>query len=132
MADYLEDDVLRIGRETLEELLAKMKVSAQVAARWGEPEEADAPRPLILDVLGDDLSVLIGHKGETLDALQYITRLIASKQVGQGVNAMVDVAGYKQRREEQLRRLAKRMAEQVMERGRTMTLEPMSAAERRI
>ena len=131
-ASAAEDNVQRVTRETLEQLLAKMKIKAQVVAGWGEADEPEAPRPLILDVRGDDLSVLIGRHGETLAALQYITRLIASKLLGQAVNAVVDVDGYKRRREEQLRRLAQRMAEQAVERGRTMTLEPMPANERRI
>ena len=126
------DQALRAGRETLEELLARMKINAQVLARWGEPDEPGEPRPLLLDVRGDDLSMLIGRKGETLSALQYLTRLIASKELGAGVNLHVDVEGYRQRREEQLRRMARRMAEQVVQRRRTMTLEPMPASERRI
>jgi spoIIIJ-associated protein len=127
-----DDNTLRVALATLENLLARMKVSARVAAAWGEPDEPGGLRPLLLNVEGDDLSVLIGRKGETLAALQYITRLIASKQIGAAVNAVVDVAGYKQRREEQLRRLAQRMADQVVQRGRAMALEPMSASERRI
>jgi spoIIIJ-associated protein len=76
--------------------------------------------------------MLIGRKGETVSALQYIARLIIAKQVGHGVDLVVDVQGHKKRREEQLRRMAQRMAEQAVERGRTMTLEPMPANERRI
>jgi len=123
---------LRVARETLEELLQKMNVKAEVQAEWGTPDEDGELRPLILDVLGDDLSMLIGRKGETLSALQYITRLIACKRLNRGVHVVVDVEGYKQRREEQLRRLAQRMAEQVVQRKRQMSLEPMPANERRI
>ncbi len=123
---------LRTARETLEELLDKMKIKAQVLAHWGEPEEAGEPRPLILDVRGNDLSMLIGRKGETLSALQYLTRLITSKELGEGVNVMVDIEGYRQRREEQLRRVARRMAEQAAQRKRTLSLEPMPPNERRI
>jgi spoIIIJ-associated protein len=130
----IEDDEapLRLARETLAALLEKMNIRAQVTARWGEADEEDTSRPISLDVQGDDLSVLIGRKGETLSALQYITRLIAYRTVGEGVNILVDVEGYRKRREEQLRRVARRMADQAMQRGRTMTLEPMPASERRI
>jgi len=123
---------LRLAQETLEELLQKMKVKAEVQAHWGEPDEDGESRPLILDVRGDDLSMLIGRKGETLAALQYITRLITCKRLNMGVSVVVDVEGYKQRREEQLRRLAQRMAEQAVQRKRVMPLEPMPANERRI
>ena len=101
-------------------------------ASWGEPDEPGDPRPMLLDIRGDDLGGLIGRKGETLAALQYITRLIVGKELGDYLPIVVDVEGYRARRERQLRQLARRMAEQAVERGRTMTLEPMSPAERRI
>ncbi len=133
MADLEPDDpTLRLARQSLEELLAKMKIAASVQARWGAPDEAGEDPSLLLDVLGDDLGALIGRKGETLAALQYIARLIISKQLNTSVNLMVDVEGYRQRREQQLRRMAQRMAEQALQRQRTLTLEPMPANERRI
>ena len=122
----------QVARETLEELLAKMNVTAQVSATWGEPGAPGEPRPLLLEVTGEDLGILIGPRGETVAALQYITRLIISKEMGEGVNVVVDVEGHRRRREEQLRRMARKMAEQVVQRQRTMSLEPMSPAERRI
>ena len=109
-----------------------MKVKAEISATWGPPAGPDEPSPLLLEVTGDDLGILIGPRGETVTALQYITRLIVSKELGEGVNLVVDVEGHRRRREEQLRRMARKMAEQVMQRRRTMSLEPMSAAERRI
>lgn len=127
-----EADLERQARETLEELLAKMKVQADVTAQWGQPSEPGESAPLMLDVRGDDLSQLIGWRGETLTALQYITRVIVAKQVGRLVNVVVDVEGYKARREQQLRRLAERMAEQALAHGRTVVLEPMPASERRL
>jgi spoIIIJ-associated protein len=133
MADpELEDNTLSVARQCLIELLGKMKVKADVRASWGAPEEAGEAPQLLLDVQGDDLGMLIGRKGETLAALQYIVRLIISKQLNQAVSLAVDVEGYRQRREQQLRRMAQRMAEQAVQRGRTMTLEPMPANERRI
>jgi spoIIIJ-associated protein len=76
--------------------------------------------------------MLIGHKGETLSALQYITRLIVAKRLGKQANIVVDVESYKSRRADQLKRLAKRIADQALQQGRTMTLEPMPPNERRI
>ena len=125
-----DDPELDQAQQMLAELIARMKVRADVHASWGDDDEG--VRPIILDVRGEDLGMLIGRKGETLSALQYITRLILSKQVGQGVDIVVDVQGHKRRREDQLRRMARRMAEQAVQRQRTMALEPMSASERRI
>jgi spoIIIJ-associated protein len=123
---------LEQARGTLRELLQRMHVRAEVDAAWGDLDELTGERAIMLDVRGDDLGMLIGRKGETLAALQYITRLILSKQSGEGVDVVVDVEGHKRRRDEQIRRMARRMADQAAQRQRTMTLEPMPANERRI
>jgi spoIIIJ-associated protein len=75
---------------------------------------------------------LIGRRGETLNALQYITRLICNRELQRRANIVVDVQGYKSRREVALRNLAERMAGEAYRRGRTVTLEPMPPNERRI
>ena len=130
--DEEADEPLRVSEEILSELLARMGVEATVQAHWGEAAAEDAHRPVMVDLHGDDLSILIGHRGETLAALQYITRLIAGKELQQPAPILIDVEGYRARRESQLRQLARRMAEQAVEQGRTMSLEPMPANERRI
>jgi len=114
------------------ELLQRMGLTADVVTRWGEPNEPDLPPPVWVDIQGKDLSTLIGRRGETLRAFQYLTRLILTKSLGESPMVVVDVEGYRARREEQLRRLARRMADQALEAGRTMTLEPMPPHERRI
>ncbi len=123
----------QIARETLQELLVKMGVKAQVFIRPEEemPQDEDAP-PFILDIMGDDLGVLIGRRGQTLQSLQYITRLIVSREVQHWVNLVVDVEKYKLRREKSLRQLAQRMAERVAFGGQPVALEPMPPNERRI
>jgi len=128
-----EEGVEQIGRETLQELLAKIGVKAGVSIRPEEevPPDEDAP-PFILDITGDDLGVLIGRRGQTLQALQYITRLIVSREVQRWVNLVVDVERYKLRREKSLRQLAQRMAERVAFGGQPVALEPMPPNERRI
>ena len=128
-----EESVEQIARETLQELLVKMGVKAGVAFRPEEemPDEEDAP-PFILDITGDDLGVLIGRRGQTLQALQYITRLIVSREVQHWVRLVVDVEKYKARREKALRQLAQRMAEQVAFGHQPLALEPMPPHERRI
>ena len=127
------DNDAQMGRATLEELLEKMHVNATItvhrmAVAEGDPENS----PWLLQVHGDDLGVLIGRRGETLEALQYITRLIASRDLQRRANIIVDVEGYKTRREQMLHKLAHRMAEQALQTNRTVALEPMSPYERRI
>jgi spoIIIJ-associated protein len=127
-----DDQAVRTSRETVQELIQHMQVKARVTARWGEADPDSEIQPLLVDLQGDDLGVLIGRRGETLAALQYISRLIVSKELGRPVAVVIDVEGYRARRERQLRRLAQRMADQATELNRTMVLEPMPASERRI
>ena len=128
-----EQSIENIARETLHELLTKMQVRASVSLRPEEemPQDEDAP-PFILDIVGDDLGSLIGRRGQTLQALQYITRLIVSREVQGWVNLVVDVEKYKYRREKALRQLARRMAERVTFGRQPVALEPMPPNERRI
>jgi spoIIIJ-associated protein len=127
-----EDDVLRIARETVADLLDKMKVRAQVVAVYGEPDDPKGRIPVQVDIRGDDLNILIGKRSETLNALQYITNLIVCKELSRSISVMIDVEGYRLRRASQLRQLARRMAEQAIKTGRRQALEPMPASERRI
>jgi len=127
-----EDRVLRITRETVSELLEKMQVTAEVIASYGEPDEDRKFTPINVDIQGQDLSILIGRKAETLDALQFITKLILGKELEQSVPITIDVEGFRKRRTRQIQQLAQRIAEQVSETHRSQALEPMPAAERRI
>jgi spoIIIJ-associated protein len=131
-AQDVDDEVLKVARETVNELLEKMKVKAQVTSRFGEADEERGRIPIFVDVRGDDLSILIGRRAETLNALQYISGLIVSKELGRSISLVVDVEGYRTRREGQLRQLARRMADQAVKTGRRQVLEPMPANERRI
>ena len=87
-------------------------------------------------VTGESASLLIGHHGDTLDALQYLTNLAASQKGANGERdrsrVTVDVEGYRAKREQTLRRLARRMANKALARGSKVTLEPMTPYERRI
>ncbi|TFH38159.1 MAG: protein jag [Anaerolineales bacterium] len=127
-----DEDALRIAQETVKELLQRMGIEARVEGRWGQADAPDKIQPLYIDVHGEDLSILIGRGGETLAALQYITRLIAGKELKRPVAVLIDIEGYRARREDQLRRLARRLASQAVETSRTISLEPMPAFERRI
>jgi spoIIIJ-associated protein len=131
-ANAKEEIPIHVARETVSELLSKMHIQAQVDASYGEVDDIRGTRAILVDVSGKDLSILIGKRSETLNALQYIARLIVSKELGENVTLVIDVEGYRTRRERQLRQLAHRMAEQVVKTGRKQTLEPMPPNERRI
>lgn len=120
-----------VARDTLQELLAHMGIEAQVSIRQEVPGVKDAP-PAILDVSGNDLGILIGQKGKTLYALQFITRLIVSQELQRWVRLVVDVNKYKVRREKTLIDLAQRMAERVTMNRQPLALEPMPPNERRV
>jgi spoIIIJ-associated protein len=124
------DSILDTTESTISKLLYQMGLQAQVSAHYGEAREDR--HPIMVDIRGSDLSVLIGPRGETLDAFQYVTSLMVGKETGQFIQLIVDVEGHRDRRERQLRQLARRMAEQVLKSGRKLTLEPMNPAERRI
>jgi len=122
----------QVASDVLGELLDKMHIKAEFEVRRAEPSADEKEAPWVLDVVGDDLGVLIGRRGETLDALQYITRLITSRELQRRANIVIDVEGYKSRRETTLRKLAHRMADEARHRGRAVKLEPMPPHERRI
>jgi spoIIIJ-associated protein len=126
------DDLLKYAEHITSEMLAHMKITAQVTAQYAADPDAEGGLPLQIDIHGDDLSVLIGRRAETLNALQYLLALIISKEASHWVQVLVDVEGYRARRERQLRQLARRMAEQAVRTGQRQVLEPMSASERRI
>jgi spoIIIJ-associated protein len=92
----------------------------------------DSPRHEGVEVLGPDLGALIGRGGENLVALQQITSAITSRRVGRTVHIPLDIEGYRRRREDQLREIARRVASRVKASGQAVTLEPMLAYERRI
>ncbi len=125
------DEDAQVGLATLQELLAKMQIDASVSV-YRAPVSSGESVPWVLQIRGRDLGMLIGRRGETLAALQYITRLIASRELQRRANIVIDVEGYKTRREEMLHRLAVRMADQAVQLGRTVALEPMPPYERRI
>lgn len=125
------DELLNRAEETVSKLLYHMNLQAQVSAHYDESDREDR-RTILVDVRGDDLSILIGRRSETLNAFQYVASLMVGKEVQQWVQLVVDVEGYRSRRERQLRQMARRMAEQVIKTGRRQVLEPMSANERRI
>ncbi len=126
-------DVADQAKAILETLLAKMDIDATVTVRSQSPaEEEEGPAPVTLDVSGEDLGILIGRRGQTLSALQYIVRIILAQQTKTWVPLLIDIEEYRQRYEEKLRAIAWRMAEQVRIKGISIALRPMPAYERRI
>ncbi|MHB8073469.1 protein jag [Desulfosporosinus fructosivorans] len=85
-----------------------------------------------IDITGPELGILIGRRGDTLDALQYLTNLAVARKLSERVRLIVDVEGYRSRREDTLVRLAKRLSEKVKRTGIRVVLEPMNPHERRI
>ncbi|MEG6617234.1 RNA-binding cell elongation regulator Jag/EloR [Peptococcaceae bacterium 1198_IL3148] len=85
-----------------------------------------------VNMQGDDLGVLIGRRGETLDALQYLINLAVNKDLEKRYKIILDVEGYRKRREETLYSLAAKLADKAKRRGKSIVLEPMNAHERRI
>jgi len=129
-----EVDVVNVAKEVLANLLIRMGVKASVNIEKTEAvvNEEDKSNPITLNIVGDDLGILIGRRGQTLDALQYLVRLIVSKQAISKTPILIDVENYKQRRYEDLRTLALNVASQVKANKSSFRLEPMPAFERRI
>ncbi|GAB4449621.1 MAG: KH domain-containing protein [Anaerolineales bacterium] len=125
------DPLLDQTEAVVSKLLHLMGLEAQVSAHYADTDRTDR-RVINVDVRGKDLSVLIGRRSETLTAFQYVASLMLGKEAEQFVQLVVDVEGYRSRREKQLIQMAKRLAEQVVKSKRKQTLEPMPSAERRI
>ena len=125
------DRLLDLTEETVSKLLYHLNLQAQVSAHYEESDH-DGRQTVHVDVRGDDLSILIGRRSETLNAFQYIASLMVGKEMQQWVHLIIDVEGYRSRRDRQLRQMARRLAEQVIKSGRRQVLEPMPASERRL
>jgi spoIIIJ-associated protein len=120
-----ERAVLEEAKAVLEELLRLMDLQGTVEVAMGT-ETAK------LNVKGDELGVLIGRRGEKLASLQHLVNLIVARREGQHNRIAVDVENYRGRREDQLRDVARRAAERVVQTGKIIQLEAMPAVERRI
>lgn len=118
--------------EILHTLLGQMQIEAQITADLTEPDDISGRQINLINITGQDLGVLIGPRGETLSALQYITRLMAGHHIKERADFIIDIEGYRERRKQALARLAERMADKVIKQGRPVTLEPMPAHERRV
>jgi spoIIIJ-associated protein len=129
--DESEEPLLARTEEVVNKLLELMHLEAKAAARYDSPDR-EGRKSVYVEITGKDLTVLIGKRGKTIDAFQRIAALIVSKEMSRWVRLSIDVEGHRGRREQQLRRMANRVAQQVTKTGRRQSLEPMPANERRI
>ena len=113
------------AQEFVEGLLEAMGLEAQVAVET-EPDRA------LVDVTGENLGLLIGRRGQTLDALQELVRAAVQRRLKARVRLLVDVEGYRARRRTSLAEYARAMAMRAQERGTEIELEPMNSYERKI
>lgn len=117
----------QLATEILDFFLGTMGVVATTFVR-----EDAVDGVIAFEIEGEDAGLLIGRRGETLQALQFLVNLIVNKQLGRQVYVTIDVEGYRERRQESLKSLAQRTAERVVSSGRSIQLQPMPASERRI
>lgn len=122
----------QVALEIVQTLLKKMQVQATASMRLSEPDDLSGKPVPIIDIRGRDLSILIGPQNETLQALQYVARLMVSHQLHGRATFVVDIEGLRERRAQALARLAQHMADKVMKRGQPISLEPMPPNERRV
>lgn len=121
----LKDNPVQRTERLLKGIFAAMDIPVEVKI-------TEQDQILLVNMEGPDLGVLIGRRGETLDSLQYLVNLAVNKNQEQRRKIILDVEGYRKRREETLQKLAIRLADKAKQRGRSVVLEPMNSQERRI
>ena len=120
-----QDFIADTGKEFLLGMFGKMGLSVQI-------EKLTTKDKITFQVHGEELGILIGKHGQTLDAIQYLTNLVANKEVHRRCQIVVDVENYRSRREETLIQLAHRLGAKVRRTRQKIALEPMNAFERKI
>ena len=115
------------AKNFLKEVFEAMNMVVVVNVKYDEAEKT-----MDIDLSGDDMCVLIGKRGQTLDSLQYLVSLVVNKEAEDYIRVKVDTENYRQRRKETLENLAKNIAYKVKRTRRTVALEPMNPYERRI
>jgi len=121
----LKETTARRARDIVNKVIQAMNLTADITV-------TEKDEKIIININGKDLGILIGRRGETLDALQYLVNLSANKNLEKRKRVLIDIEGYRKRREETLRKLAFKLAEKAKQRGRNIVLEPMNSMERRI
>ena len=122
-------DAAGLAVEALTRILSAARVNVNSTLRAANDPDAGGP---VIDLAGEDSGLLIGRRGQTLQALQFLVTSIVRARHGETVRVVLDVEGYRNRRETALRDMATKVAERVAQTGRGISLEPMSPADRRI
>ena len=120
-------DVEAVTKKFLADVFAAMGISVEITVKYEEE-----PKSLDVDLNGDEMGVLIGKRGQTLDSLQYLISLVVNKGTTEYIRVKVDTENYRQRRKETLENLAKNISYKVKRTRRPVSLEPMNPYERRI
>ena len=120
-------DVESVTKKFLDDVFAAMNLKVVINTKYNE-----TTRALDVDLSGDEMGVLIGKRGQTLDSLQYLISLVVNKGTGEYIRVKVDTENYRQRRKETLENLAKNISYKVKRTKRPVSLEPMNPYERRI
>ena len=124
-----EQTAAALADATVGRILDAAGVNVTRTLRSAHDPEAGGP---VIDLTGEDSGLLIGRRGQTLQALQFLVTLIVRKNLGEDVRVVLDVENYRQRRETSLRDMAGKVASRVEQTNRSITLEPMPPADRRI
>ena len=119
------DNSMLVAQETLERIISLMSLDSKVS---GEKKGDD----LVLNIEGSNTGILIGYKGRTLEALEYIVNKVVNKAAEKKVRVILDSENYRQRREESLQRLALKMGDQAKRTGKTVTMNAINPHDRRI
>ena len=126
LSDEELDAVADAGVETIGEILKLLGIAAEVDEYEGDEGE------IILDIVGEDLGLLIGRHGRTLDAIQVLVSAISNRKLDQRYPIVVDVSGYRHRRRLKLEEIAKRAADRAARQRRPVEMRPMTSFERRV
>lgn len=125
--NYNPDSPSDTAVEFIYQVLKQMELQADISAEIKEDEET-----IFIDIEGEEMGTLIGKRGQTLDALQYLTSLVVNRVCGKYYKIKLDTENYRERRKETLENLAKNIAMKVKKTHRSVALEPMNPYERRI
>ena len=123
----VKDSVDGNAEAFLQDVFRSMNMDVKIYSDYNEEE-----RTLNIDLQGDDMGILIGKRGQTLDSLQYLTSLVVNKHTEEYVRVKIDIENYRERREETLENLARSIAAKVKKTHKPIVLEPMNPYERRI
>lgn len=135
VVDRVDAEDEQVAKQVVRDLLEHMGVNADVMAVDNPstvPLDGEDPPTIFIDILGSDLGMLIGRRGEHLSHIQYLVNLMVNRKLGTWSRVILDIEGYRSRREESLVGLAERVARQVSRSNQPVTLEPMPPNERRI